>query len=101
MTPGLDDRSVEPVLAGTFGHSVGESFEWFNRPNWHADALCQEYSGLSWFENGRSDVAAAKAVCARCIVQDECLSYALDWNLVGIWGGLTLVERRRLSVAVA
>jgi hypothetical protein len=56
MTASLADRTVEPVLTGTFGHSAGESFEWFNRPSWHADALCQEHPGLSWFEIGRSDV---------------------------------------------
>jgi WhiB family redox-sensing transcriptional regulator len=99
--PSLEGRPIEPVLTETFPHSVGECFEWFDRPSWHLDALCQEYPGLSWFETGRSDVAAAKAVCARCIVQDECLSYALDWNLVGIWGGLTVAERRGPSAAVA
>jgi hypothetical protein len=101
VTSDHDDVSVESVLTGTFGHSVGEAFELLNRPSWQADALCHEYPELSWFETGRSDVAAAKTVCARCIVRDECLTYALENNLVGIWGGLTLAERRRPSAAVA
>jgi WhiB family redox-sensing transcriptional regulator len=36
----------------------------------------------------------AKAVCADCIVQDECLAYALrNRERIGVWGGLTEVER--------
>jgi WhiB family redox-sensing transcriptional regulator len=101
MMAGQEDQATEPVLTGAFGHSAGEAFELFKRPSWQADALCHEYPELSWFESGRGEVAAAKGVCARCIVQDECLSYALDRGLVGVWGGMTLAERRGLSAAVA
>ena len=38
---------------------------------------------------------AAKAVCARCTVRSECLSYALAaGERYGIWGGLNPQERR-------
>jgi WhiB family redox-sensing transcriptional regulator len=40
--------------------------------------------------------AAAKRLCAICVVRLECLAFALDTrNLDGIWGGLTAEERRR------
>jgi WhiB family redox-sensing transcriptional regulator len=39
-------------------------------------------------------VAAAKAVCARCPVREECLGWALDGLSHGIAGGLTEDERR-------
>lgn len=40
---------------------------------------------------------AAKAVCARCPVQKECLEYALEAReAYGIWGGMTEVERKAL-----
>ena len=101
MRTGYADPALESVLTGTFEHSPGESFGLPYRPSWQADALCHEYPGLSWFETGRAEVAAAKDVCARCIVRDECLNYALDLGLVGVWGGLTFTERRNLSVEVA
>jgi len=42
-------------------------------------------------------INAAKAVCSRCPVRDECL----EWSLAtrqdeGIWGGMTGEERRAL-----
>ena len=43
---------------------------------------------------------AAKAICARCPVIDECLAYALSLPfepLDGIWGGLSKNERRQLK----
>lgn len=46
----------------------------------------------------REREAAAKAVCARCQVSDECLAYALEAReRYGIWGGLTADERRELG----
>ena len=39
----------------------------------------------------------SRSVCARCPVASECLDYALDLGTkVGIWGGLTERERRRV-----
>ena len=43
-----------------------------------------------------AQVAAAKAVCARCPVRAECLAEALARIPYGIAGGLTEHERRRL-----
>jgi WhiB family redox-sensing transcriptional regulator len=42
-------------------------------------------------------IVAAKAVCARCPVVHECLSWALETGQdAGVWGGLTEEERRQL-----
>jgi len=50
------------------------------------------YSGLAL-----QQVTWAKAVCARCQIQPQCLRYALDTGPVqGVWGGTTEEERRRL-----
>lgn len=39
----------------------------------------------------------ARAVCARCLVRDECLAFALRTNQAhGVWGGLGEAERLRL-----
>ena len=46
--------------------------------------------------------AEAKAVCTRCTVRKDCLSYALDaGERYGIWGGLNPQERRALGRARA
>lgn len=42
-------------------------------------------------------VIRAKAICARCQIQRECLEYALDaGSIQGVWGGTTESERRLL-----
>ena len=42
-------------------------------------------------------IAAAKAVCATCLVSGACLDYAMSTHQEhGIWGGLTERERYRL-----
>lgn len=41
---------------------------------------------------------AAKEVCAECIVRQECLTRALQTHEPnGVWGGMTTLERRRLT----
>lgn len=43
-------------------------------------------------------IGEAKAVCWRCPVKDECLSWALaSGQDAGVWGGLTETERRKLK----
>jgi WhiB family transcriptional regulator, redox-sensing transcriptional regulator len=48
-------------------------------------------------ESWRDPAHAAKTLCSQCTVQPECLAHALDHDeSVGVWGGLTAVERRHL-----
>lgn len=55
------------------------------------------HAGLGHRSALTPDVLRAKAVCATCPVQPECLAYALDADEPsGIWGGLTPDERRAL-----
>src|SRR5688572_14658755 len=71
-------------------------------PEWHRDALCQEYPA-GWFftERGENElVDAAKAVCRRCLVRRECLTFALndpDALHHGIWGATSARERREIA----
>lgn len=41
----------------------------------------------------RERVARAKEVCAKCVVIQECLEYAIRYECVGIWGGFDTQER--------
>lgn len=89
MDDDLNPAAVDGLLA-----------QLLNRPAWHADAACAEHPELSWFPGKSAARAAerAKAICAGCLVRDECTAYALDQgeSLHGIWGGLSPLDRRRL-----
>ncbi len=66
---------------------------------WMDKAACTEVAPDLFFADATNliDTKLAKSVCAECRVKDECLQYALenrlDW---GVWGGLTVLERRSL-----
>ena len=66
---------------------------------WRIDAACADRSSEEFFLAGDDleGMRRAQAICAECPVQDECLEFALATNQsLGIWGGTTPNERRRL-----
>ena len=74
--------------------------------HWRDHAACRHCSPDLFFPAGTTgaamhEIAAAKAVCAECPVQSQCLRFALrTGQAYGIWGGTTEDERitmRRLS----
>lgn len=71
--------------------------------DWRDDAACRDEDPELFFPIGTTGIAqeqvnAAKRVCARCPVQEECLEFSLASNQdAGIWGGLTEDERRTLK----
>jgi len=63
---------------------------------WAELASCRSLSPELFFPRTANDEEAAKAVCAGCPVQSACLDHALAVaEPYGIWGGMTLRERRR------
>jgi WhiB family transcriptional regulator, redox-sensing transcriptional regulator len=75
--------------------------------DWRHDALCadpREGSPELWFPIGNTgpstlQTEAAKAVCRRCPVMDQCLQWALANPRLadhGVWGGLSEDERRNI-----
>ena len=69
-------------------------------PDWMADAACRGSDSELFFPtrgDSARELAAARAVCAGCVVADDCLEYALvNRELYGVWGGLSERERRRI-----
>lgn len=66
-------------------------------PEWTARALCAQTDPDAFFPDKGGSTREAKAVCAGCEVQPECLAYALARReRFGIWGGKSERERRRL-----
>jgi WhiB family transcriptional regulator, redox-sensing transcriptional regulator len=96
---------------GWFGHAKGSAqdkksevpmTEMDNRPGWWSRAACASADPDLFFPISHSgpalrQVMRAKAVCAHCDIQRECLGYALAaGSIQGVWGGMTEEERRRL-----
>jgi WhiB family redox-sensing transcriptional regulator len=73
-----------------------------NRAGWWSRAACatadpELFFPISYSGPAVRQVMRAKAVCARCEIQRDCLRYALDaGSIQGVWGGMTEEERRRL-----
>lgn len=69
---------------------------------WRARAACRQIDAALFFPPGStggavSQIDAAKDVCRSCVVQGQCLQFALETNQVdGIWGGKDEDERRKL-----
>jgi WhiB family transcriptional regulator, redox-sensing transcriptional regulator len=64
---------------------------------WRAHAACAGTSPAMFFDPNPQAIAAAKAICARCTVRDDCLAYALEADeRFGVWGFLDETERAQL-----
>jgi len=80
--------AVPPVTSGA------RSLSWMSR------GACQQADPELFFPAetvtgpAARQAEVAKAVCGRCAVRANCLSYALEAMPEGIWGGTTLDERR-------
>lgn len=68
--------------------------------DWWTDAACRIGQGATFFPTQRGrylplrEAQRAKAICARCRVQQPCLEAALlRGEREGIWGGMTPRER--------
>jgi len=67
---------------------------------WHLSSICADprLDPDLWF----SDSDTARRICSRCPVRNECLSYAMEVEeesgdqLLGVWGGLSPIQRKRL-----
>ena len=66
--------------------------------SWVDGARCQGHNTDLFFDEDTSSATRrAKAICARCPVQAECLAFALETDtLYGVFGGTTGTERERL-----
>lgn len=66
------------------------------------DATRQDHAAcatatVDFFPARGESLAAARAICGRCPVADQCLDYALDLGIKhGVWGGTSERDRRTL-----
>lgn len=71
----------------------------FTRPRWMRDGACREHPALDFYAPRQAD--EARAVCARCLVMAECLTFAIDNREQGVWGGTDEAERRAMRKRAA
>jgi transcription factor WhiB len=67
--------------------------ELFAPPAWYSQAACRHVGPATFFPEGRAS-AEALALCAECPVRAECAEAGMG-ERHGVWGGMTLRERRR------
>lgn len=66
--------------------------------SWREAGLCAQTDPEVFFPEKGGKTTSARAVCQSCDLRQQCLEYALahdEW--LGLWGGLSERERRRLK----
>lgn len=63
---------------------------------WMLDAVCASADPDLWYPEHGASAEPAKKICDGCPCVTECLTYALLHNELGIWGGVTERQRRRM-----
>ncbi|MHB1598796.1 MAG: WhiB family transcriptional regulator [Acidimicrobiales bacterium] len=64
---------------------------------WSDQAACKGLSTSLFFPRDGEPAKAAREICARCPVVEQCRAVAVaDASLHGIWGGTSPEERERL-----
>lgn len=67
---------------------------------WVSRGNCRGIPADLFFPERGASTTDARAVCAGCVVREECLEYALANDIrFGIWGGHSERERRRMRRA--
>lgn len=59
---------------------------------------CRQVDPDMFFPESSSNIPVrlAKALCADCDIRQECLAYALAYNVQGVWGGTTGKDRQEM-----
>lgn len=70
-----------------------------SRLEWMNEALCREVGSELFFPENLGTIAEARKVCSLCNVQTECLEYALEAKVDGIWAGTTPTQRQKMKGA--
>lgn len=88
FAPDLTPPTPQPWMDQALCTQVGDPELWFGKP-----------TSFLTNDDGQRE-SAAKAVCSRCPVRDECLDFALATDeRYGIWGGMTREERLKAKRA--
>lgn len=64
---------------------------------WQIKAACRGHDPDLFHPGPGGDTLIPKAICWRCPVRVECLSWAMQGNMSGVWGATTEKQRDRLK----
>lgn len=65
--------------------------------SWMDFAACTGITSDLMFAEGKGNLVDAKAICATCVVKDECLDWAMAVpERFGCWGGTSPRERENM-----
>lgn len=67
-------------------------------PKFKNTAACSGTDTELWFSDGSeySNESLLKRICASCPARQECLDYALEYKVLGWWGGTNAAQRVKL-----
>lgn len=66
--------------------------------NWKTQARCIDADPEVFFPPEGVNIREARAICATCPVQEQCLEYAIVNKIeFGVWGGMSVHQRERLA----
>ena len=92
-----EEASQVRAIRGTSGSDSTEHVRAVECPTddrWLRRAACRGADLRLFFPEARqSPSAEAKAFCAACSVSAECLEYAIENRLSGVWGGTSETQR--------
>lgn len=71
-------------------------------PEWMEAASCGTTTDPDrWFRaeslHNVAELAYVRAICESCAVNAECLDYAIEAQVQGVWGGTTTADRKRMK----
>ena len=63
---------------------------------WKVQGACRGKDQAIWYPSRGESCDQAKAICHECPVMYQCREYGIANETIGIWGGLSERERKRL-----
>lgn len=65
--------------------------------SWMVEGICNSTDPELWFPEKGKSAKQAIGICRECPVRQKCLEWAISHNeTVGVWGGITPDERKRM-----
>lgn len=97
---GVGEIRLNPhnTLRDLTGHLAQPKWEYQRLPAWQERAACRDEEPDVFFPDKANQDRAAKRICTGCVVQRQCLEFALEHGEeYGVWGGMTTTERKQLK----
>lgn len=70
--------------------------------DWKLDGACNEVGTELFYPEKGDNAGPAVRICCSCPVLEQCRRHALDNHEdFGVWGGLTVTQRREIRQATA